>query len=122
MVFYHNDVVIMEQSGGNHPNQQKANGATNLHCKICDKKFTRVNNLRRHERSHQERFPCSKCAQTFNRKDAAKRHERTAHSRPELQIKCSKCDATFRDVQQLQNHHRTIHRKRDSKTNQDSGK
>ena len=47
-------------------------------CKHCDKKFTDLKNLRRHEIIHtsEKNFACKSCEKKFAVSDSLKRHER----------------------------------------------
>ena len=92
-------------------------------CVICDKRFNKFNDLRRHKRSHNEKpFSCSKCEKKFNDFGALDSHDR-AHThdeetsqdaleaQKEIQtnekpFKCKKCDNRFEHNNALQEHER----------------
>ncbi|KAF9895291.1 hypothetical protein FE257_000195 [Aspergillus nanangensis] len=50
-------------------------------CTRCDRNFSRLEHLQRHERSHTKEKPyrCLGCPKAFTRKDLLSRHERLAH-------------------------------------------
>ena len=57
------------------------NNNNNFICNICDKQFTRQDNLSRHMQSHQPRknIICQICGQQFSRADNLNRHLQSRH-------------------------------------------
>ncbi|OBR05655.1 C2H2 type zinc finger domain protein [Colletotrichum higginsianum IMI 349063] len=61
----------------NSAGESEANQA--LHrCATCSRSFTRIENLKRHQKTHQPRLPhrCSVCRREFSRSDLLKKHRR----------------------------------------------
>ena len=54
-----------------------------LKCSICNRTFTRVDNLKRHEKGHtkEKAFKCTKCDKAFSRKEDKTRHEKNCKRR-----------------------------------------
>ncbi|XP_053372998.1 PR domain zinc finger protein 15-like [Mercenaria mercenaria] len=49
-------------------------------CKVCNKRFTLLKNLCRHEISHRSVVKCEQCGGSFSRQDSLQRHKRTHHN------------------------------------------
>ena len=78
-------------------------------CNICGKSYGRKDNLKRHEKSHEETnisFICSNCGQSFIRQDTLKRHEK-AHEETHT---CNVCGKFFGRKDALKRHEK-IHAK-----------
>lgn len=73
-------------------------------CKQCDKEYTRLNHLQRHEQSHARRkvHVCRICNKTLTRMEHLKRHLVT-HLR-EKPFSCKTCNRGFNRVEHLHNH------------------
>lgn len=73
-------------------------------CKQCDKEYTRLNHLQRHEQSHARRkvHVCRICSKTLTRMEHLKRHLIT-HLR-EKPFSCKTCNRGFNRVEHLHNH------------------
>ncbi|KFM73340.1 Zinc finger protein 543, partial [Stegodyphus mimosarum] len=59
---------------------KKIHESGSFECASCSMKFTRADNLRRHELSHLRSFTCQECSQPFNRKSDLLHHVRVEHS------------------------------------------
>ncbi|KAJ3079055.1 hypothetical protein HK102_004057 [Quaeritorhiza haematococci] len=71
----------------------------------CDKKFTRLQNLKSHLDCHTgvRNFPCDECNARFRRKQDLQRHRRTMHSEAKLH-RCPNCDKEFARADALKRH------------------
>ena len=91
-------------------NQTKKHFQNNDHtCKICNKTYTLVQNMKRHMRTHQEEvitFKCKFCDKSYNRKDRLVRHEQRIHlsykinfsaAGSQSSLKCHICSLDFED-------------------------
>ncbi|KAH7341212.1 hypothetical protein BKA66DRAFT_479189 [Pyrenochaeta sp. MPI-SDFR-AT-0127] len=67
--------------GGNAPSTRNDNRKK---CRYCDRKFTKEEHLRRHERSHtgEKPFKCPKCYKRYGRSDVLVRHLQTHSGEP----------------------------------------
>ena len=74
-------------------------------CSFCEKPFSRLDQLRDHERVHtgEKPFECSKCARQFSTSVGLKSHEKFIHIRKKL-YSCSKCDKSFINAGNLKVH------------------
>lgn len=75
-------------------------------CKDCKKSFTRLSDLRRHDRTMHgsgQVHECFFCGDTFTRADACRRHEREQHEYGK-EVACSTCLTPFTRVNNMINH------------------
>ncbi|ODO02043.1 hypothetical protein L198_02774 [Cryptococcus wingfieldii CBS 7118] len=66
------------------PNQADLEKAQPFQCAVCQRRFTRMENLKRHAKLHDKTterpvFPCSECKSTFSRADLRRRHVTSKH-------------------------------------------
>ena len=75
-----------------------------LQCDICQRTFTRSNNLTRHLRSHTDErpFQCDICPQTFTQKEHLTQHIRNHTG--ERPFQCETCQQTFTRKDHLMRH------------------
>ena len=76
-------------------------------CDGCDKHFTSVGKLRRHERTHKSTsraFQCEKCEIVCNEEWKLK-----AHSKMHAKYSCEICDKTFKNEETKSKHKRIVH-------------
>ena len=75
--------------------KNEGRNAKNFACAICDERYSKFNELRRHKRIHEEKqLNCSKCDKRFARPNDVKNHERNVHSVVQTNVnekKCSQC-------------------------------
>ncbi len=74
---------------------------------MCDKKYMRPNELKRHIRSIHagEVFTCSLCGKTFNREDVLKAHQLKTHG----MVMCKFCESGFTNRTHLKDHVEKYH-------------
>ena len=74
-------------------------------CQLCDKEFSRTNNLKRHiEQVHMsvKRFKCDQCQFETSAKATIKQHKSSKHEG--ITYKCDQCDKKFYDKKLLKHH------------------
>ncbi|XP_045215045.2 zinc finger protein 43-like [Mercenaria mercenaria] len=85
-------------------------------CKVCDKRFTLLTNLRRHGVSHRTIVVCEHCGDTFSRQDNLQHHKRIHHNeerkdnKKKRDVRCNICDKVFNKLYNLKRHMRTVHK------------
>ncbi|XP_053380071.1 uncharacterized protein LOC128548718, partial [Mercenaria mercenaria] len=90
-------------------------------CKVCNKRFTLLKNLCRHEISHRSVVKCEQCGGSFSRQDSLQRHKRTHHNENRRDnnkgrdVKCNICDKVFNKFYNLKRHMRTVHKQDSNK-------
>ncbi|VDI81900.1 Hypothetical predicted protein [Mytilus galloprovincialis] len=85
----HVDVLI---STGEHSNIEPSPSteAKEVHCDVCNKKFSTKANLKRHIRRHNgSMLECSECSKQFDTKYHLENHRKLSHTA--FNYKCSKC-------------------------------
>ncbi|XP_036386689.1 gastrula zinc finger protein XlCGF52.1-like [Megalops cyprinoides] len=82
---------------------------TEFPCKECDKCFSNLRGLRKHQQTHskQRRFLCSHCGKGFGRLEHLRRHEHVHSS--EKPHACAVCGKTFKHKEDLRCHSRKVH-------------
>ncbi|VDI61141.1 Hypothetical predicted protein [Mytilus galloprovincialis] len=98
----HVDVLI---STGEHSNIEPSPSteAKEVHCDVCNKKFSTKANLKRHIRRHNgSMLECSECSKQFDTKYHLENHRKLSHTA--FNYKCSKCPKTFKSRVGLKNH------------------
>ncbi|XP_046618635.1 zinc finger protein 62 homolog isoform X1 [Neodiprion virginianus] len=82
-------------------------------CKICQKRFSSLANLRRHtanvHRNSKRRRKCVECNKVFTKKNSYEYHVRMEHKGFSSPIKCSVCPQTFISRTNLNLHYETVH-------------
>ena len=85
---------LKESSDGSYQGPNKT-------CSCCNKTFSRLQNLRRHQESlktknvpEMRKFACKHCSKKFSRKEAAKLHEKTIHE-SSVKYDCDHCGRPF---------------------------
>lgn len=101
----------VETTGTVTPSPEKkpalTNRVSNFHCKQCNKSYTHVQALNRHQSTvhdegDREKKECQYCNRVFNRADGLKRHIRThTNERP---YSCKYCDKKFKQGNELKDH------------------
>ena len=91
---------------------KKHTGEKNIHCPVCDKAFTRKDNMKQHERTHRNKGEASKVAEAVETSKRAAHHQSSlskssTHSSTEVDTddnppKVSNPQATIRAAQQQQ--------------------
>ena len=87
---------------------------TTFECYICEKKFSRKDELKRHTDSvHKKKKPhqCPICYKTFSQKCEIKQHTDSVHEKKKPH-KCSICDKTFARKYELKSHTEIVHEKK----------
>lgn len=81
-------------------------------CGICSKVIQHRNNFNRHLKSHDTTHKCFMCNRKFTRIDSLKRHERghlVGYVRPNDTYNCRHCGLGFKDYTTLFDHSKTMH-------------
>jgi len=82
-----------------------------LHCKVCNQKFKRVHDARRHERETHglaRLRRCPDCPREFNRESNLRRHRFAVHER-KRKFACTHCGTCFSTRGNLERHIHRIH-------------
>ena len=83
---------------------------TDKYCRLCDKRFKKLSNFKRHNDSQHSiqkpQHPCSLCKKVFARYDNLQEHELKKHST----ISCRNCHEHFDNRQDLKEHVKAAHR------------
>ena len=78
-----------------------------LVCKICEKKFRYISQLREHEVTHntEQPFSCNMCSKRFKYQRTLSKHLQRPHEPKTQEIStCKICEKTFRYISQLRAH------------------
>ena len=89
----------------------QSNIEKNFPCKLCEKSFTTLGNLKRHINVHHEGhkdYSCDSCGKHFSQAATLKRHIHTIHE-GQKDYKCDSCDKLFFHAHQLKSHIQKIH-------------
>ena len=83
---------------------------TPYQCKTCDKEFSNICGLRKHEATHLEvkdrPYPCAQCGKRFTQKDSRDLHVEIVHLK-KTPYQCKTCDKEIRDICSLRKHEAT---------------
>ncbi|KAK5639820.1 hypothetical protein RI129_010631 [Pyrocoelia pectoralis] len=91
----------------------KGNGTTSEYvCQYCNKRYTNVRLLFRHEKGHEKlaqisSYKCSCCKGTFETREACRQHQQNVHADI---LGCQDCDKIFSNVDSLRSHIRIFHK------------
>ena len=85
---------------------QSSTPTKDFKCHICDRVFTRKDNLKRHFKIHEDTFiKCSICPRLFNNQ-----HDMEEHKLKHSSVLCSACGASFKKNCHLLEHQFTVHK------------
>jgi len=98
---------FVEEADMDDPNSQQPELAKNFECELCNKKFTKIEILKRHIKTHlkDKEFKCTYCAKTFDRRDVLNDHIRNHTG--EKPFECTICKKKFTRGFVLLRHMRT---------------
>ena len=72
-------------------------------CNGYDKKFTKLDELKIHEKIHSKIFTCKQCNIEFTKLSGLEKHKKTNHK----QFGCRECDNVFKSKTDLERHENT---------------
>ena len=72
-------------------------------CNGCDSQFTKLEDMKNHEKIHTKFFTCKQCNIEFTKVSGLKKHKKLHHK----QFGCSECDQTFKSKAELEKHEET---------------
>uniref|UniRef100_A0A1Y9HAY2 C2H2-type domain-containing protein n=1 Tax=Anopheles farauti TaxID=69004 RepID=A0A1Y9HAY2_9DIPT len=104
----HNTDLLVGGSNKISLNNMNTDEETRFQCSFCNKSYSLLSTLRRHENSHtrNRRFMCKTCGKIFFKSSCLSQHERTHQS--DTPYKCSFCGKGFKEsVRMIE--HRRIH-------------
>ncbi|XP_041369536.1 uncharacterized protein LOC121383526 isoform X6 [Gigantopelta aegis] len=77
----------------------------NYKCDVCDRTYTHLKSLTRHQVSHVYSIMCRKCTLYFKSEDELKSHNKRKHS----PTSCNICGKSFFSTARMKHHQRTYH-------------
>jgi hypothetical protein len=78
-------------------------------CGLCDKVFSKIEHMKRHEKAHSRCFKCDDCDKIFFKKENLKQHKLNHTDRRDF--KCNLCEKDFKLRHHLKNHILSSHTK-----------
>ena len=82
----------------------KTHNGDKIKCFSCDKTFSRMDHLKRHEKIHGENpnFHCYLCDKSFKNKDSLRKHVKVIHQH--MKFSCTLCPKTFTSKENMAAH------------------
>lgn len=96
LVCYHPLHLSSHQKTHNRIENAKIAASDNYWCNVCEKIFSNIHKLKRHQLTHGERkYSCDKCDRSFKDKSALKKHDKTVHITVEYEA-CHVCGKSIK--------------------------
>ena len=101
--------IILNKKVLIYPKQEENKRKKSTICKICNKKFTLLRNLKTHIESVHDKikFPCLQCEKQFTQKIHLKEHTNAFHG--DVTFDCKYCKKQFKHRKARSNHIKLIH-------------